>query len=78
MGNAARISAVGIELGGSIIVCLLAGSWADQRFGTAPYLALVGLLLGTCTGFLALWRAVKASQEDAEAEERRGGPEGGT
>jgi F0F1-type ATP synthase assembly protein I len=64
MQRLGRASAVGIELAVAVIGCLLLGAWADRRFGTDPWLALAGLLVGSLAGFRSLWRAAQASAAD--------------
>jgi F0F1-type ATP synthase assembly protein I len=38
---------------------LLVGRWADQRWGTEPWLTMAGLLLGIAAAFLELFRILK-------------------
>ena len=74
MRTVGRVSAVGMELGGAIIVCLLAGWWLDGKLGTGPWLTVVGVLIGSVAGFRAVYRAAKVMQKQAEreaAEERK-------
>lgn len=71
MRTAGRVSAVGMELAGGVIVCLIAGYWADGKLGTAPYLTVAGMALGTAVGFKAVYRAAKQMQRDAEEQARR-------
>jgi F0F1-type ATP synthase assembly protein I len=66
------MSALGMEIGGAIILPLVAGWYADRKFGTAPALALIGLVLGTIAALMAVLKALKASQ-DEERRERDGG-----
>ena len=54
---------LGIEFAASFILCLFAGKWLDGKFGTAPYLMLVGLALGITVGFLNLYRTAMRLQE---------------
>ncbi|HEY4055910.1 MAG TPA: AtpZ/AtpI family protein [Kofleriaceae bacterium] len=54
-----RSTSVGLELGISVIVGLLAGYYLDQRLGTTPWLMLVFLVLGLIAGFRGVMRAVK-------------------
>ena len=35
------------------------GNWADQRFGTGPWLLLVGIVLGALLAFYTLYRMLK-------------------
>lgn len=71
IGSAGRLSSVGIELGVATIAGLLLGAWVDRRVDTAPYGALLGLLLGAAAGFRALLRAVAVDQAEAERREGR-------
>lgn len=43
----------------TLIGGLLVGRWADQRWGTEPWLTLAGLLLGIAAAFLELFRILK-------------------
>jgi len=53
MGLSALGSA-GIELGLVVVLLTLAGWWLDKRFSTAPWLLLVGALLGATIGMYRL------------------------
>ena len=43
--------AVGTQLAITIVACLWAGNWADNRFDTTPWLTLIGLTVGCVGGF---------------------------
>jgi ATP synthase protein I len=58
-----RFSSMGIELGLAVMAGLIGGQWLDHKFGTTPWLLLVGLLLGMAAGFRSMWRALKALKE---------------
>jgi F0F1-type ATP synthase assembly protein I len=60
----ARAGTIGIEIGVAVIVCLLAGNWADEKFGTSPWLALLGIVLGTIVGLKAVLRAAKETEKE--------------
>jgi F0F1-type ATP synthase assembly protein I len=48
------------------------GYWADSRFGTAPWLLLVGLVLGFASFVIRLVRMRKLVEESsAEAQDER-------
>ena len=47
---------VGMQFAGSILLCLLAGWWADRRLGTTPVFILTGTFLGAGAGFYHLYR----------------------
>jgi ATP synthase protein I len=73
LNRLARSSAVGLEMGISVVVGLLGGRWLDGKAGTAPWLMLAGLLLGVVAGFRGLMRVAnearaRANAEDAKAE----------
>jgi ATP synthase protein I len=65
MRSAGKLGALGIELAGLVIGCLLAGWWLDGKLGTAPYLTLAGIFLGAFGGFMVVWRAIKTSEGEA-------------
>ncbi|MCK6544398.1 AtpZ/AtpI family protein [Myxococcota bacterium] len=68
MRTAGRVSAIGMEFAGAVIGCLLAGWWLDGKLGTGPWLAAVGIILGSAVGFKAVYRTAKLMQMDAEAQ----------
>ena len=64
-----RGSAVGLEMGISVVVGLLGGRWLDGKAGTAPWLMLAGLVLGTIAGFRGLLRVARDAQRSAKEDE---------
>jgi ATP synthase protein I len=64
-----RLASVGIEFSLSTIVGLLGGRWLDAKLGSAPWLMIVGLLLGVVAGFRSLLRAARKATEDSEARD---------
>lgn len=60
----ARFSALGIELAAAVIGCLLLGAWADRRFGTDPWLTLLGVFLGSGLGLRAVIVAAREAGRD--------------
>ncbi len=61
--NAAGIS-IGIELVVSVLLGLGLGYWLDRRFGTSPWLTLVGIVLGSAAGFRSLLRLARRAGAD--------------
>ena len=51
--------AVGIQLALAVIGGWLLGNYADQRLGTSPWIALIGLTLGFAGGLYNLIRTLK-------------------
>lgn len=48
---------------GSILSGTLLGYFADQWLGTEPWLVIVGILLGTYSGWLRVWHYSKKMLE---------------
>lgn len=61
---------IGIELVVSVIIGLVAGAWADRRLATAPWLTLLGIMIGSAAGFRSLLAFSKRAQARAEREDR--------
>ena len=66
LGEAYRAAApylgLGVEFAAAVLVCLFAGRWLDERWGTTPFLLLGGILLGMTAGFVHFFRAVSHIQ----------------
>lgn len=54
---------LGAELLGALAVCGVPGYFLDKKFGTSPWLTLVGVLLGICLGLYQLVRAATQRQD---------------
>ena len=61
--QAVRLSYLGIFFGVSVVIGAALGGLLDRRWGTKPYLLMVGVLLGIATGFNELWRVAKRYQK---------------
>jgi F0F1-type ATP synthase assembly protein I len=46
-----RISAIGFQFVFSIAIGALGGRWLDEKFGTEPWLLIVGLVLGAVAAY---------------------------
>ncbi|MEN6547485.1 MAG: AtpZ/AtpI family protein [Armatimonadia bacterium] len=61
-GSALRVVAVlsgaGFTMAAAIAIGALGGRWLDQQFGTAPWLLIIGFLLGTVAGFAQMARII--------------------
>ncbi len=51
------------------VVCALAGMWLDKRFGTAPWLLLVFLILGFGSGVRLIMRTLTRVNQMQEHDE---------
>ena len=63
---AARFASAGIELAVSILVGYFGGRLLDRWFGTHPYLAYLGLILGIIAGFRNLFVLARSTQTKAD------------
>jgi F0F1-type ATP synthase assembly protein I len=52
---------MGMTFAITVAALTLAGHWADNHFGTAPWLLLVGAILGIAIGFYHFLKAVLRS-----------------
>jgi F0F1-type ATP synthase assembly protein I len=68
--NALSASSIGLELGLSVVLCVVLGLWADARLDTKPWLMLAGLGLGLAAGFRSLLRNIARADRAAEQEAR--------
>lgn len=62
---------VGLELALSIFLGLFVGQWADAKFGTGPWLTIIGVGYGVAAGVRALYRAAKQATREAEELDRK-------
>jgi ATP synthase protein I len=69
--GAGSYGTVGLEVALSVILGLIAGSWLDGRFGTGPWLTLVGVAYGVAAAARALYRAARRATREAEDLDRR-------
>jgi F0F1-type ATP synthase assembly protein I len=70
--NSLSASSVGLELGLSVVLCVLLGMWADRQLGTSPWLMILGMALGLAAGFRSVMRSVRRAERAAEREARLG------
>lgn len=54
---------LGFVLGLSALLGALAGRYLDQRWGTGPWITLVGTLVGTAAGFYEVVTVLKQLEE---------------
>ena len=62
-GRNMALSSVGVTLAVSVGVGVYVGNWLDHRWGTEPWLTVVGLLLGSAAGFIELWRVIQETSD---------------
>jgi ATP synthase protein I len=69
----AGVGTLGLEIAIGIGLGLIAGRWADARWGTSPFLSLAGLGVGLIVAVKAVLRVMKILRETAAREEREQG-----
>ena len=70
-GAASLYLAVPTILAASILVGFFLGQWADAKFGTEPYLMLLGLALGFGAAARQLYIMVRRAQAMDEEEDKK-------
>ena len=65
-------SSMGMELGLSVVVGFLIGSWLDGWLGTEPWLLLIFGAAGIIAGYRSIFRILKKVHSEQE-EEQSGG-----
>lgn len=61
----------------AVVLLGYGGYWLDQRYGTSPWLLIVGVLLGIATAFQSLFRQLRnlEAAKKKEKEKERSGAE---
>jgi ATP synthase protein I len=67
-GGAVRYASAGLEFAAAIGIGLFAGQWLDKRFGTAPWLLMLGVFVGAAAGFLSLLRTLSTPNRRATSQ----------
>jgi len=62
-------SSMGLELGLSVVVGFLIGSWLDQWLETKPWFLIVFGLSGIFAGYRSIFRLVKRIQSESKQEQ---------
>ena len=62
------MSAVGLEMGVSVLLGYGAGWWVDGKLGTEPWGGIVGICLGFAAGVRSMWRLAKQIEYEASLE----------
>ncbi|MGA2623983.1 MAG: AtpZ/AtpI family protein [Bacteroidota bacterium] len=49
---------IGIQLAAAVVMMFFVGRWLDQRWGTTPWMMLVGTMVGAAAGFYQFIKTV--------------------
>ena len=60
---------LGIQLAIAVVVFYLIGNWLDERYGTSPWLGLIGLFLGSLGGFIKFFKTVSDLSKDEQLKQ---------
>ncbi len=66
-----RLMGLGLQFVVAILLCLYAGMWLDAKLHTAPWLMLIGALIGASGGFYAMFRVLMSENKRFDAEDRQ-------
>ena len=73
LANAMRWVSQITTLSLSMVLPALAGNWLDGKWGTAPWLAVVGGVLGAAMGVLQLLQIVQMTEKKMSEKKMSGG-----
>jgi hypothetical protein len=74
----ARFSGHGLTLAMSTAAFLFLGKWADSKLGTAPWLTLLGAMVGAAGGFYHMLQHLVFLPQEEERKKRAGSDGVGT
>ena len=63
---------LGLQLALSVIVFFFLGRWLDSKFDTAPWLMILGAVMGITGGFISFFRTVLAMGRKEERDAKKG------
>ena len=67
-----RYADIGLQFAASIGVFTYAGYWADQNWGTRPWLLIVGVFLGFGLGMMSMMAKIAKLSSRAEKQNQPG------
>lgn len=68
--QAGEVLGAGMQFAGAIVLFLFLGRWLDGLLGTAPWLLLLGVLVGAVGGFISLYRQLVIVPRERERRQR--------
>ena len=61
---------MGLEVGLSVVVGFLIGTWLDDWLNTAPWFLIIFGIAGIIAGYRSMFRMVKRMQSDTETGQK--------
>lgn len=68
--SASLYAGAGLQFALPLLAGLFGGQWLDRRFGTGPWLMLLGMLLGGGAGFYTMYVKLMAAQRRDEEQQK--------
>ena len=62
---------MGLEVGLSVVVGFLIGTWLDEWLETAPWFLLIFGIAGIISGYRSMFRMVKRMQSDIVTDQKK-------
>ena len=62
---------MGLEVGLSVVVGFLIGTWLDEWLETAPWFLLIFGIAGIIAGYRSMFRMVKRMQSDTKTGQKK-------
>lgn len=66
-----RLMGLGLQFVIAILLCLYAGMWLDSKLHTAPWLMLIGALIGAGAGFYSMFRVLMSEEKRMDDEDKK-------
>ncbi len=70
-GTDPRLMGLGLQFVIAILLSLYAGMWLDTKLKTAPWLMLIGALLGASAGFYSMFRVLMSEDKRMDDEDKK-------
>lgn len=57
-----------------LLICVFAGNWLDQKFGTSPWLTIIGVIVGMImsVGYAYKRAVLLQAKQDKARQEKKG------
>lgn len=66
-----QFTGIGWFIASAIVLSTLGGVWLDNQFSTSPLFILLGLAMGTATGFYGTYRMIVTTLVGSKRDEGR-------
>jgi hypothetical protein len=70
-GSGSALMGLGLQFVIVILVCLYAGMWLDRKLGTAPWLLVLGVVVGASAWFYSMYHVMADENRKARGVRRR-------